>query len=56
VEIYRIGKMDIRRLDVLLLFFGIGIAGYYYLFYGWQTAILGVAMYIMVLMVALWML
>jgi hypothetical protein len=56
VEIYRYKKLEIRRLDVLLLLMGIGIAIYYYLFYTWQTMVLGVAMYVMVLMVALWML
>lgn len=55
-EIYRYRKLEFRRLDVLLLLMGLSIALYYYLFHGWQTAILGTAMYVLVLMCALWLL
>lgn len=55
VEIYKYKKLEIRRLDILLLALGVSIALYYYLFYGWQTAVLGTGMYLMVLMCALWL-
>jgi glucose-6-phosphate-specific signal transduction histidine kinase len=55
VEIYRRKNMEVRRLDVIFLVIGVSIWLYYYALYGWQTAVLGVAMYILVLMVALWM-
>jgi glucose-6-phosphate-specific signal transduction histidine kinase len=48
------GRLTFRRIDVLLLFFGIAITVYYYVFYGWQTAIIGTSMYVLVLMAALW--
>jgi hypothetical protein len=55
VEIYTRGKLEIRRLDILLLLMGVSIAGYYAAVYNWQTAILGTAMYVLVLMCALWL-
>jgi hypothetical protein len=45
---------EILRLDILLVLFGILIAIYYLAVYSWQTAIIGVGLYIMVVMMALW--
>jgi hypothetical protein len=45
---------EILRLDILLILFGILIAIYYLAVYSWQTAIIGVGLYIMVVMMALW--
>lgn len=56
VTIYERGKLEIRRLDILLLILGASIAIYYAVFYGWQTAVLGVLMYILVIFVSVWML
>jgi hypothetical protein len=54
VTIYQRGKIEIRRIDVILAIMGIGIAIYYLLVYSWQMAILGTGMYIMMVMMALW--
>ena len=54
--VYRNGQLEVRRIDVLLFILGSGIATHYWLFYGWQWAILGTLMYIMVVMVSMWML
>jgi len=48
--------IKVRRIDIVLLLLGISIAVYYYVFYGWQAAVIGVAMYLMGVMIALWML
>jgi hypothetical protein len=45
---------EILRLDIMLVIFGIFIAIYYLVVYSWQTAVIGVATYIMVVMMALW--
>ena len=45
-----------RRIDVGLVLIGISVASYYYLAYGWQTAVLGVLLYLMVIFVSVWML
>jgi hypothetical protein len=55
VEIYSYQKLEIRRLDVLLLLMGVSIALFYWLLYSWQWAVIGTLMYVMVLMMALWM-
>lgn len=55
VPVYRFANdKEIRRLDIIMFITGILIAIYYVLFHGWQTAVIGVAMYIMVIMMALW--
>jgi hypothetical protein len=46
---------EILRLDILLVCFGILIAIYYWTVYSWMQALMGVAFYIMVLMMALWL-
>lgn len=45
----------IRRIDVLLVFLGLLIVGYYGL-YGWRLAVLGGALYILFVIIGLWML
>ena len=52
---YTQAEIEIRRIDVLLMVMGIGIALFYWLFYSWQWAVLGTLFYIMVVMMALWM-
>ena len=47
-------RFDLRRLDVLLALFGILIFLFYWAFYSWQWAVIGVLMYGLVLMLALW--
>jgi hypothetical protein len=55
VAIWTRGRIEIRRLDVLLVLMGILIAIYYLVVYSWQTALIGIATYILMVMVALWM-
>ena len=45
-----------RRIDVVLLVFGILCIGYYAYFDGLQGALLGGLMYIMMMMIGLWLL
>jgi glucose-6-phosphate-specific signal transduction histidine kinase len=52
VPIYR----KARRIDVVLVIFGIFCVSYYWYTSGWQGALLGGLMYIMMLMIALWFL
>lgn len=56
VEIYTYKKLEIRRIDVLLVLLGCSIAIYYLIFYSWQMSLLGLLLYIMAVMCALWML
>jgi hypothetical protein len=55
VTIYERGRLEIRRLDIQLALMGVLIAVYYFLVYSWQTAVIGVATYALMVMVALWM-
>jgi hypothetical protein len=55
VTIYERGKLEIRKLDILLLILGCSLAIFYWVFYSWQWAVLGTLFYIMVLMMVLWM-
>lgn len=54
--IFQRGRLELRRIDILLFILGCGIATHYWLFYGFQWAIIGVLMYVMVVMVCVWML
>jgi hypothetical protein len=56
VPIHRFGRFELRRIDILLVFFGVFCAGYYWLVAGWLGALQGLAMYLFVLMIALWIL
>jgi glucose-6-phosphate-specific signal transduction histidine kinase len=44
----------IRRIDLLLVALGIVCVGYYALTTGWQGAIVGGLLYILMVMMALW--
>ena len=55
VEVYRRGKLEIRRLDILLLLLGCSIAVFYWVFYSWQAALVGTLLYLLVMMCALWL-
>ena len=54
-EIYRYRKLEIRKLDILLLILGCSIAVFYAVFYSWQWAVLGTLFYGMILMMCVWM-
>lgn len=56
VTVYERGRIEVRRIDILMFVMGVLIFFYYLGFYGWQRAVMGELMYIMVVMVALWML
>jgi len=56
VPIYTRGRLEVRRLDVLLVLAGLSCVGYYWWASGWQGALAGGAMYVLVAMMALWML
>lgn len=43
----------VRRLDLLIVLFGILCAGYYGWLHGWQGALLGLAAYVMMVVVGL---
>ena len=51
VPVYR----KVRRIDILLVVLGFMVVGYYSL-YGWQSAVLGGALYLLFLIIGLWML
>jgi hypothetical protein len=46
--------MRARRIDAILLVFGIGCVAYYGYVGGWSAALAGGLMYLFVLMVSLW--
>jgi hypothetical protein len=54
--IYQRGRLELRRIDVLLFILGSGIATHYWLFYGWRWAVIGALIYILVVMAAVWIL
>jgi hypothetical protein len=56
VPIWAYKRIEVRRIDVLLVFFGIFCTGYYYWTSGWLGALQGLAMYVLVVMIALWLL
>ena len=45
-----------RRIDALILFAGLVCITYYYWTSGWQGALLGGLMYVMMVMISVWML
>ena len=45
-----------RRIDVGLVLIGFSLASYYYLAYGWQSMVLGLLFYLLVIMISVWML
>lgn len=53
--IYTKNKIEIRRIDVALALGFVGCVSYYWIMSGWQGAVLGGAMYVMALMMALWL-
>lgn len=54
VTVYERGKIEVRRLDIMLAVFGVGGFVYYFVVYNWQMAVLSVLTYAMVLMIAMW--
>lgn len=56
VAIYTRGNFEVRRIDIVLAVAGLACMGWYGYTSGWQGALLGGAMYVMVLMMALWIL
>lgn len=55
VAVWSRGRLEVRRIDVLLFFLGTFIMAYYWLFYGSRWAVAGTLMYVLVAMMALWM-
>jgi len=53
--IYERGRIRVTRIDVLLVVFGIVCVSYYYWTSGWVGALQGGALYVMMVMIALWM-
>jgi glucose-6-phosphate-specific signal transduction histidine kinase len=56
VRIYQRGRIEVRRIDVLLVLLGILIAVYYGWSGGWLGALTGVFAYAFSVMVAMWFL
>jgi hypothetical protein len=56
VPIYTRGRFEIRRIDVLLAIFGVACVAWYWYTGGWQGALLGGSMYILMVLVSLWLL
>lgn len=55
IPIYMRRKIEVRRIDVLLVVLGALCGVYYYLQSGWLGAAQGVALYVFVVLVSLWM-
>lgn len=54
VPIYVRGWIEIRRLDVLLVIFGLFCVGYYGYLGGLKGALIGGATYTLIVLIALW--
>jgi hypothetical protein len=54
VPIWTLGRHEIRRIDVMIVLGGILCASYYYWTGGWLFALQGLALYIFIVMVAMW--
>lgn len=55
VPLWTRGRFEVRRIDVGLAI-GFVICVAYYSMYGWQSALAGGAMYVLMAMIALWIL
>jgi hypothetical protein len=55
-SIYSRGKIELRRIDVVLALAFVGCVAYYWAVAGWIGALQGGAIYLMVALIALWML
>jgi hypothetical protein len=55
-QIYTNTKVEIRRIDVILVIGFIGCVSYYWITTGWQGALIGAFMYALMAMIALFML
>lgn len=56
VPIWQRGRLEVRRIDVILVLAGIFCVSWYGYTGGWQGALAGGAMYVLVAMTALWVL
>jgi uncharacterized membrane protein YagU involved in acid resistance len=56
VPIYTRGKLELRRIDIVIALAGIICVSWYGYTGGWQGALMGAAMYVFVAMIALWIL
>jgi hypothetical protein len=54
VPLRKLGRFEVRRIDVLLVVFGVGTFVYYLAFHSWQWAVTGTLFYVLVTMLALW--
>lgn len=51
----RLGRFELRRIDVVIALAGIGVTAWYAWTGGWLGALQGGMMYVLVAMAALWM-
>ena len=54
--IYTKNKIELRRIDLVLALGFVGCVAYYWITTGWQGALAGGLLYIMMAMVGLWLL
>jgi hypothetical protein len=53
-ELFAIGRLAVRPIDLLLIFFFFVCVGWYWSTTGWLGALQGGALYVLVAMIALW--
>jgi hypothetical protein len=56
VPIYRRGRLEVRRIDILIALGFVGCVSYYCIVSGWQGAMTGGLLYILMAMLGLWLL
>jgi hypothetical protein len=56
VPIYERGRIRVTRIDVLLVVLGAVCVGYYWYFSGWLGGLQGGLLYVMMVMIAVWLL
>jgi hypothetical protein len=56
VPLWTRGRLEVRRIDIILALGFIGCVTWYAITAGWQTAIMGGVMYLVVMAMALWLL
>lgn len=56
IPIYQRRRLEVRRIDILMALGFIGCVSYYWIVSGWQGAITGGLLYILMVMVGLWLL
>jgi hypothetical protein len=54
VPFYKRDRFEVRRIDVALVFFGVACVSWYAWTGGWQGALVGGSMYVLVTMIVFW--